>query len=187
MLSARVPMSSRRAARVSIRESLTFRRASHAPREIRTPTVQTDDKALNLARDLPDPSERHRYAHLIRAAGRSGPGGRGVCCHGVVTGASRMAASTLPPFVQVRPDAGLWLAPELPVNPDGKGASAPHAGLAVSCCAGTDGFGLTRSSSRAGDRDRPLVGGRPAARRPDARARGRLFGGNGSPRLCGAA
>src|SRR5215208_2924603 len=57
----------------------------HAPRETRTPPVQTDHKALNLARGLPDPSECGRYAHLIRAAGRSRRGGLGVCCHGVVT------------------------------------------------------------------------------------------------------
>ena len=43
-------------------------------------------KALNLARDLPDPSECRRYAQLVRAAGRSGPGGQCICCHGVVTG-----------------------------------------------------------------------------------------------------
>jgi hypothetical protein len=36
-----------------------------APMEIRTPTVQTDHKALNLARGLPDPSECRRCAHLI--------------------------------------------------------------------------------------------------------------------------
>jgi hypothetical protein len=57
----------------------------NAPREIRTPTVQTDHKALNLARDLPDPSGWRRFAHLCRAAGRSGLGGRDACCHRVVT------------------------------------------------------------------------------------------------------
>jgi len=58
----------------------------NAPRKIRTPTVQTDHKALDLARELPYPSERCGYAHLILAARRSGPGGRGVCCQCVVTG-----------------------------------------------------------------------------------------------------
>jgi hypothetical protein len=62
------------------------RQTENAPREIRTPTVQTDHKALNLAREVPDPSERRGYAHLIRAGGRPGRNGRGVCCHGVVTG-----------------------------------------------------------------------------------------------------
>jgi len=38
----------------------SFRDERNAPREIRTPTVQTDHKALNLARDLLHPSERHR-------------------------------------------------------------------------------------------------------------------------------
>jgi hypothetical protein len=42
-------------------------------------------KALNLARDLPDPSGWRRFAHLCRAAGRSGLGGRDACCHRVVT------------------------------------------------------------------------------------------------------
>jgi hypothetical protein len=57
----------------------------YAPREIRTPTTRKGHKALNLARGVPDPSDCGRSAHLIRAAGRSGPGGRDVCCHGVVT------------------------------------------------------------------------------------------------------
>jgi hypothetical protein len=60
--------------------------ASKAERAIGTPTLRTDHNALNLARDLPpDPSECRRNAHLTRAAGRSGPGGRGVCCQCVVT------------------------------------------------------------------------------------------------------
>jgi hypothetical protein len=38
---------------------------SHAPREIRTPTVQTDHKARNLARNLPDPSECRRRSERL--------------------------------------------------------------------------------------------------------------------------
>jgi hypothetical protein len=68
-------------------ESPAFAGLSHAPREIRTPTVQTDHKALNLARAVPDPSECRRSAHL-------NPGGWTIwtswtgrllsrCCHGI--------------------------------------------------------------------------------------------------------
>ena len=67
-------------------ENPAFAGLSDAPREIRTPTVQTDHKALNLARRLPVLSYRRRIALSIREGGRFGPGGRGVCCHGVVTG-----------------------------------------------------------------------------------------------------
>ncbi len=74
----------------------------NAPREIRTPTVQTDHKALNLAQDLPDPSERRRNAHLLHAAGRSGRGGRSVCCHGVVTETGRSAGAA---FMRPVPDS----------------------------------------------------------------------------------
>jgi hypothetical protein len=38
--------------------------AQNAPREIRTPTVQTDHKALNLARGVPYPSDGRRDAHF---------------------------------------------------------------------------------------------------------------------------
>jgi hypothetical protein len=58
---------------------------SDAPREIRTPTVQTDHKALNLARYLPVLPTNRRSQHPVQGHGRSGLGGRGVCCHGVVT------------------------------------------------------------------------------------------------------
>jgi hypothetical protein len=39
----------------------------NAPGEIRTATVQAEHKALNLARDLPDPSERRGNEHLFGA------------------------------------------------------------------------------------------------------------------------
>jgi hypothetical protein len=63
-----------------------FAGSSDAPREIRTPTVQTDHKALNLAQSLPVRSCRRRSAHCIQDDGRSGPGGQCVRCHGVLTG-----------------------------------------------------------------------------------------------------
>ena len=47
----------------------------------RTPTVQTDHKALNLAQSVPVLSYRCRNAHSVRDDGRSGPGGQCVCCH----------------------------------------------------------------------------------------------------------
>jgi hypothetical protein len=55
-------------------------------------------KALNLALHLPDPSECRRSAHVIRKAGRSGPGGQCVCCHGVVTGTLSAARSRVTPL-----------------------------------------------------------------------------------------
>ena len=61
------------------------RRRVPGKRRSERPLGRHPHKALNLARDLPDPSERRRYAHLIRAARRSGLGGQDVCCHGVVT------------------------------------------------------------------------------------------------------
>src|SRR5215207_3226260 len=48
-------------------------------------------KALTLAYSVPDPSERGRYARLIRATGRSGLAGQRVCCRGVVTGCCQPA------------------------------------------------------------------------------------------------
>src|SRR5215210_5113893 len=60
-------------------------RPFNAPREIRTPTVQTDHKALNLAQWLTVLSYRRRHTHCFRDHGRSGPPGQDVCCHGVVT------------------------------------------------------------------------------------------------------
>jgi hypothetical protein len=63
----------------------------NAPREVRTPTVQTDHKALNLARFLAVLSYRPA-AHVSSGDdGRSGTGGRSVCCHGVVTGSDMVS------------------------------------------------------------------------------------------------
>src|SRR3954453_6944435 len=70
----------------------TARKASDAPREIRTPTVQTDHKALNLAEALLVLSFYRRIAHSIRRDGRSGPGGQRVCCHGVVISQDRLVS-----------------------------------------------------------------------------------------------
>ena len=49
------------------RKSLQAR--GNAPREIRTPTVQTDHKALNLAREVPVLSYRRRNAGFVRDDG----------------------------------------------------------------------------------------------------------------------
>jgi hypothetical protein len=46
----------------------------------------TRAKALNLARGLHNPSASRGSVRLVHGCGRCGPGGRGVCCHGVVTG-----------------------------------------------------------------------------------------------------
>ena len=43
-------------------------------------------KGLNLVAGLLVGSIALKSAHLVREAGRIGPGGQGVCCHGVVTG-----------------------------------------------------------------------------------------------------
>ena len=73
-------------------ENPVFAGLSSASREIRTPTIQTDHKALNLARDLLVLSAGRRNAHSIRDDGRFEPGGQCVCCQSVVT-ATVMAGS----------------------------------------------------------------------------------------------
>ena len=54
------------------------------PRETRTPTPLTQDKALNLVTRMIVSSECGGFAHWSRAHGRCGLAGWNVCCHGVV-------------------------------------------------------------------------------------------------------
>jgi hypothetical protein len=95
-----------------------FAGSSDAPREIRTPTVQTDHKALNLAAGMISRSPGQRFAHSIRPARRSGRTGSGVCCHGVVTDGGRgpvvataCRAGTRPDRSAIVPHLALWAGP----------------------------------------------------------------------------